>query len=333
MTTPNTFIPQVPSPIRDHYIPTGKKNRLANRAEPGQLASVVLAGVLSSIDVSKDIRASIHDLSPDTCGFKPAVRTRWQESLADAVARAFACRIRWEKGNSLTILGDAQLADPARWLIGRLIDDVADFSNRDYLRVFYQKRGEGKVEEAQGERARILDEIQARMITALGETQVAADSEVFDFLSKHAEAVSSLMTSDNTPTRRSRTLVNDEVQEPSEAEKDKARRLRALQAALDTEQRFSTKVLPDEDLARIYGPALKTAHDMRPDGPAVGVAFYTGVKNFSISASVMAATDRLGEPPTRFKFHQGYLYLSADSANGTTLNGWSRVLTTAGSPS
>lgn len=316
-----TLPPSVPTPVRELYLWTGKKARIGTRSEPAKVVAAVLRAVLADLATSPSPRPVAHDLSPDTCGFKPSNRTKWQEDLAELIAEGFSCRTRQNTGNSMTIYGDTRLADPARWLIGRLIDDIEDFSNRDYLRVFYSKKAEGKVEEARGERARILDEIFTNLRRSILDVTSALPDPITTFLDSHRLEAIKLAPKDRSAAGPTKSEVRQQ---------EALQRVKTLEKAVSNPT-VPSFTLPDDKLEEVYGQVLQHSHGLTPNGPSSGVAFFTGAKTFSISAAIISAEQRLDEKPTRYTFWKGYLYLShPDLTSEGATNPWFKIRSTAG---
>lgn len=314
-----TLPPSVPSSIRDLYSPTGKAGRLGSKTELATLAAAVLTTTLLQLNTDEGPRPVAGALTPDHGDLRPGALSKYQFPLTEELAKPLGCTVYRERLDHLTVYGDPRVADVVRWLAGRALTDLHDFADREYLRVFYRLKGQGRVEEARGERSRIVEEALThlrRSLTDAYSAAVAANPGLGPWLTAHSTEAHRL-----TPAgRRSRARAEADVPPPPT---EKQRRLAALEGRLNQPTGLAEKRRPDDVLETVYGKVLTLTHGLEPNGPPTGSAFYTNTKDFSVSAAVMAAGLRLGVPPTRYRFFQGYLYLSSPAADrGRTIEAY-----------
>ena len=304
----------------DLYTPTGKSGRLADRAELGRLAAAVVAATLASIDTSAAPVEDLIGLSPDTTDLRPGSLAKHQLTIVSELAKPLGCTVHREAADNLTVYGDTLTVQVVARLGARVLTDLHDFADRDYLRVFYHLKGKGRVEEARGERTRILDEVLTHLRRALTDAHSAAVSgnpALTGWLTANSASARGQLPQATTP--RTRT---ERAPAGGDKERDRERRLDALKSKMVQSTpavASKSKGRSDEELETIYGRALTLSHNLKPGGPPVGAAFYTGTKTFSSSAAVMAAEERLGATPTHYRFWQGYLYLSAPATGSTSI--------------
>jgi hypothetical protein len=92
------------------------------------------------------------------------VRIAWQESLARVVANAHLCRFLVRQGsNDIWFVGTRSHATVAEYVYAILAREADKLADKEYLRYFYRKQAEGRVEAARGFRAAWLDAFVSRV--------------------------------------------------------------------------------------------------------------------------------------------------------------------------